>query len=65
MKRQKTHPTHQDPVCGMEVSYTTAADEFTLRGKTYYFCSGTCREAFEVEPARYIRPHRQHGVGPS
>ena len=33
MKRQKTHPTHQDPVCGMEVSYTTAADEFIFRGK--------------------------------
>ncbi|ERJ19845.1 Ribosomal protein L24 conjectural [Salinisphaera shabanensis E1L3A] len=49
----------------MEVSYTTAADEFIFRGKTYYFCSGACREAFEVEPARYIRPHRQHGVGPS
>ncbi len=65
MKRQRTSPTHKDPVCNMEVSYTTAADEFVFLGKTYYFCSRACREAFEVEPARYIRSHRQHGGRPT
>jgi|AntDeeMinimDraft_5_1070356.scaffolds.fasta_scaffold05305_4 Uncharacterized conserved protein len=63
MNPQRAKHTHKDPVCGMEVSYTTAVDEFILRGKTYYFCSRACREAFEVEPARYIRQHRQHAAG--
>ena len=62
MKPQRAKNTHKDPVCGMEVSYTTAVDEFNLRGKTYYFCSRACREAFEVAPVRYILQNRQHGV---
>ena len=35
----RNHETSfKDPVCDMEVSRTTAIDEFTYLGKTYYFC---------------------------
>jgi len=64
MKRHDNDRSFKDPVCGMEVSRTTAIDEFKYQGKTYYFCATTCREAFEAEPERYIRRHRQNGTKP-
>jgi YHS domain-containing protein len=54
--------TVTDPVCGMEVSYKTAIEEFKYKGRTYYFCAGICREKFEADPEQYLRPHRQHGL---
>ncbi len=62
MKQQSNKPGFKDPVCGMEVSRKTAISEFTYQGKTYYFCAGTCRDAFEAEPEKYIKHHRQHGM---
>lgn len=62
MKRHHNQQTHKDPVCGMEVSYTTAIEEYVYRGKAYYFCATACREAFQAEPERYLPHHRQHGV---
>ena len=62
--QQNNEPVFKDPVCGMEVSRTTAIEECDYQGKTYYFCAGSCREAFEAEPEKYIQQHRQHGVKP-
>jgi YHS domain-containing protein len=64
MKHQESERTFKDPVCGMEVSRLSAIDEYEYRGKTYYFCSGGCRDAFAADPEKYIRPHRQHGFKP-
>ncbi len=64
MKRQRNEYSYKDPVCGMEVSYTTAVEEFPYQSKVYYFCSGAFRDAFEADPERYIRHHRQHGMRP-
>lgn len=64
MKYQRKPSSYKDPVCGMEVSYTTAIEEFEYRGKTYYFCSGACQKKFKAEPERYIPHHRQHGISP-
>ena len=36
-----------DPSCGMEVDPQTATEQSTYNGKTYYFCSRSCREKFE------------------
>lgn len=47
-----------DPVCGMELSLETAADEVAYERHTYYFCAAVCREAFEAAPERYT--HRHH-----
>lgn len=65
MKHTREERTFKDPVCGMEVSRMSAADELMYQGKIYYFCAGVCREAFEVEPEKYLRHHRQHGVNRS
>ncbi|AXS83608.1 MULTISPECIES: YHS domain-containing protein [Marinobacter] len=62
MKRERNERSHKDPVCGMEVSPIAAVDQLIHEGKTYYFCSEACSEAFEAEPARYLRHHRQHGM---
>lgn len=62
MKQQSNERSFKDPVCGMEVSRTTAIEECVYQGKTYYFCAGTCLEAFEAEPEKYLRQHRQHGI---
>ncbi len=62
--RQTSEPCFKDPVCGMEVSRMSAAEECDYQGKTYYFCARSCREAFEAEPEKYLRQHRQHGMKP-
>lgn len=59
LQRNEQQQSYKDPVCGMEISRTTAIEEFVHQGKTYYFCSGACRETFETEPEKYIRQHRQ------
>ncbi|GAV20634.1 copper-transporting P-type ATPase [Mariprofundus micogutta] len=62
MKTQHKERNFNDPVCGMEVSRMSAIDELVYQGKTNYFCAGTCRQAFEKEPEKYLRHHRQHGI---
>ena len=64
MERQCDERTYKDPVCGMEVSRMTAIAEFVYQGKTFYFCAEACRQAFEAEPGKYIKSHRQHGMKP-
>jgi P-type Cu+ transporter len=43
-----------DPVCGMTVEAARAADSCDYEGKTYYFCSSSCRGKFLSNPARYL-----------
>src|SRR4030088_3335485 len=43
----------RDPVCGMRVDPATATEQVGYMGATYYFCSASCRSAFEKDPARY------------
>lgn len=50
-----------DPVCGMYVDERTSTLTATVRGRTYYFCSETCRETF-VAPDREIRRLRRLAV---
>lgn len=45
----------KDPVCGMEIDPRKAAATHNHHGMTYYFCSPSCKENFEKEPARYIK----------
>jgi P-type Cu+ transporter len=42
-----------DPVCGMEVDpqKTTFTSEF--EGKTYCFCSSSCKQKFDSNPRHY------------
>ncbi|HEY3132730.1 MAG TPA: permease [Acidobacteriota bacterium] len=43
----------KDPVCGMQVDERTAAAKTEYKGKTYYFCSGRCKETFEKRPDKF------------
>jgi len=45
-----------DPVCGMKVNPATAKHRFSYRGEEYLFCSSRCRERFEAEPDKYLKP---------
>ncbi|TLF52602.1 YHS domain-containing protein [Halomonas urmiana] len=62
MKRERVaQKCFVDPVCGMAISFQTAAVGSEYRGQRYYFCSGACREQFETDPERYVRAHQLDG----
>jgi Cu+-exporting ATPase len=43
----------KDTVCGMTIEDKDAAATSDYRGKTYYFCSTSCRDKFEKNPGAY------------
>ena len=42
-----------DPVCGMSVDTATAEYRSFRDGKTYYFCSASCKQTFDKDPSKY------------
>ena len=44
----------KDPVCGMAVDRDKSTAASVYQGKTYHFCSATCRDKFEQTPQKYI-----------
>jgi len=45
-----------DPACGMEVDEKSAAAagrKSDHQGRTFYFCSDSCKKSFDADPARY------------
>lgn len=44
----------KDQVCGSEVEERKAYYRTEHDGKTYYFCSITCKEAFDAAPEEYM-----------
>lgn len=50
--------TAVDPVCGMTVAKASAQHVATYNGKTYYFCSGSCRATFLADPAKWAKAAR-------
>jgi Cu+-exporting ATPase len=45
----------KDVVCGMQVDPTKAAGTSQHNGKTYYFCSNSCKTKFDANPAQYAK----------
>lgn len=43
-----------DVVCGMEIDPSKARGVEEYEGKTYYFCSDSCRKNFVDNPKQYI-----------
>ena len=43
----------KDPVCGMAVDRQKSTAASRYLGRTYYFCSATCRDKFEDAPEKY------------
>jgi len=44
----------KDPVCGMNVSPSSARAKVDHAGQTYYFCCPRCAEKFQTDPLRYL-----------
>ena len=44
----------KDPVCKMDVKESEAAATAKYEGKTYYFCSVSCKERFVEKPTDYV-----------
>lgn len=42
-----------DPVCGMNVDPEKAAGKSEYQGKTYFFCSPSCKQQFDADPGRF------------
>ena len=42
-----------DPVCGMRIDNDDAVATAEYEGKTYYFCSQACHDAFANDPASF------------
>ncbi len=45
----------KDPVCGVEIDKDEAVATSEHMGRTYYFCSTTCKESFDKEPMKYVQ----------
>jgi P-type Cu+ transporter len=54
-----------DPVCGMRVDRETAKHRFEYRGQEYLFCGARCRERFEAEPEKFLKPTEVEPVAPA
>ena len=46
--------TVRDPVCGMDISPTTAVTSTEFEGTTYHFCSEDCYRTFTEDPAQFV-----------
>ncbi len=50
----ETNERKFDVVCGMELNPAEVEHKIEYRGKTYYFCSESCKDHFEKDPEKYI-----------
>ena len=44
-----------DPICGMTVEMANARFTSQFEGQTYYFCSDSCRQTFNRDPAAALK----------
>ena len=44
----------RDPVCGMDIDREMAAGSLRREGRTYYFCSKGCLQAFRWHPEPFL-----------
>ena len=49
----------KDPVCGMMIDERSAAGTSVFGGQMYYFCSVTCKQQFDRNPAAFVAPADQ------
>jgi Cu+-exporting ATPase len=54
----------KDPVCGMTVDPRSAAGHSEFAGTTFYFCSRSCKERFERNPAQFAENAPGAGSAP-
>ena len=54
-----------DPVCGMKVDPATAKHRFSYHGQDYFFCGARCRERFEADPEKFLKPREAEPAAPA
>ena len=52
-------PVVKDPVCGMTVRPETAAGNSEFGGKTWHFCSPSCKKKFDASPETFAKSATQ------
>ena len=52
----------KDLVCGMTIEDKDAVATSTYQGKTYYFCSTSCKENFEKDPGSYAEEKKHEST---
>ena len=45
----------KEVVCGMQVDPATAVGSSEYQGKTYYFCSKSCKTKFDANPGQFAK----------
>jgi YHS domain-containing protein len=50
----------KDPVCGMEVDEKKARRTSTFNGRTYHFCSDSCKKRFDDDPGKFATARPAH-----
>ena len=55
MREEGGRVMERDVVCGMQVDPAKAAGTSEYNGKTYYFCSKSCKVKFDANPGQYVR----------
>ncbi len=45
----------KDFVCGMEIDKDKSAGSYDYEGRTYHFCSESCRDDFGKDPKSFIK----------
>ena len=51
--------SQRDPVCDMEIDENSAAGRAQYEGQTYYFCTQSCKDEFELNPQQYVNRDTQ------
>jgi Cu+-exporting ATPase len=51
---EKSENKTTDPVCGMSIDPAKAAASSPHGGKTYFFCSDSCKQKFDNSPDQYL-----------
>ncbi len=49
----------KDPVCGMDINENQAKAKTDYKGRTYYFCSDSCKQKFEKNPSSTQKRQRR------
>ncbi|HEX4423771.1 MAG TPA: heavy metal translocating P-type ATPase, partial [Terriglobales bacterium] len=53
----------KDPVCGMTVNPATARFSSEHDRTSYYFCAKSCKDKFESDPEKYLKPRPSAAPG--
>jgi P-type Cu+ transporter len=53
----------KDPVCGMQIDESDAVGQSEFGGRTFIFCSETCKTKFDENPAQFAADRGKSAQG--